>query len=357
MDEMNGAPLSPGPEGSADQTFTRKSPVSVCDPLNLKPRRSLSLTEPADRTLSSSAAAGKRQCIAKAADLTPGVSGGNPARDPVPQQRPTPPTLQQLPSASATAGSSSAAAQPPPHQIAAAGRKVALVVGIDYTGSLKHKLCFAVKDARDVCDKLRRMDFEVVLLEEPDIDTFRQKVRTFIQSLQPQDVSLFYFAGHGVEAEVCCGGHMVPSNWLIGKELPAENDDLPLKAIDAFKMLREMEAKPTLFNVIILDCCRDDPLPGYALGAGGLRRMEPKKSLVVFACEPGKRSAELPRADNGVFAKHLLRHIETPNLRVDDLFIRVRNDVNKATKSFPRGMQDPCCFYALKEENAMLLPQ
>ena len=119
----------------------------------------------------------------------------------------------------------------------------------------------------------------------------------------------------------------------------------------------QMEAKQTLFNVIILDCCRDDPLPGYALGAGGLRRMEPKKSLVVFACEPGKRSAELPRADNGVFAKHLLRHIETPNLRVDDLFIRVRNDVNKATESFRRGMQDPCCFYGLKVENAMLLPQ
>ena len=85
--------------------------------------------------------------------------------------------------------------------------------------------------------------------------------------------------------------------------------------------------------------------------------MEPKKSLVVFACEPGKRSAELPRADNGVFAKHLLRHIETPNLRVEDLFIRVRKDVKEATKNFPRGNQDPCCFYALTEENAMLLPQ
>ena len=45
-----------------------------------------------------------------------------------------------------------------------------------------------------------------------------------------------------------------------------------------------------------------------------------------------------------MFAKHLLRHIETPNLRVEDLFIRVRKDVKEATKNFPRGKQDPCCF-------------
>ena len=123
-------------------------------------------------------------------------------------------------------------------------------------------------------------------------------------------------------------------------------------------MLAQMEETQTLFNVVLLDCCRNDPLPVYKLGAGqGLRRMEPKKSLVVFACEPGKRSAELPRADNGVFAKHLLRHIETPNLPLVDLFIRVRKDVKEATKNFPRGKQDPCWLHALTEENAMLLPQ
>ena len=85
--------------------------------------------------------------------------------------------------------------------------------------------------------------------------------------------------------------------------------------------------------------------------------MEPKTSLVVFACEPGKRSAERPQAANGVFAKHLLHHIETPDLCVEDLFKRVRNDVNEETKNFKHGMQDPCCFYAIKVENAMLRAQ
>lgn len=146
------------------------------------------------------------------------------------------------------------------------------------------------------------------------------------------------------------------SNWLISREMPDVNEDLPLKAIDAHSLLAEMERREARFNVLVLDCCRDNPLQQAtrSLQANALGAMSPSGSLVAFSCAREQRSAELPGRGHGAFTRRLLEHIETPGLSIVNLFIRVGNQVEEDTARY--GRQRPYVNVALRTEDACLVP-
>ena len=233
----------------------------------------------------------------------------------------------------------------------------ALVIGINaYTS---HPLSNCLNDASAVHEALERMGFTSTLILDCDIGTLLEGARSFVNSVMPDDIAFFYFAGHGVEAAIMQAGKPTTSNWLLAREVPESNEDLPRYALDAHNLLAELEARGARFNALVLDCCRNNPLPQHAstrsLGGGGLASMDPKGSLVAFACAPGQRSAELPGSRHGVFTEHLLKHIETRGLELNALFIRVSKAVEAGTSHLPQP-QRPYVNHALRIENASLLP-
>jgi uncharacterized caspase-like protein len=213
----------------------------------------------------------------------------------------------------------------------------------------------SVNDAKDVHKALKDMGFASTLVTDCTIDEFNAARIAFVESLGPGDSAIFYFAGHGVEASVHQGD--VSSNWLLAKDIPSSNSWLPPKAVNANGTLKDMEGKGTRFNLLILDCCRDNPLPqsSRGLGACGLAPMTPSGSLIAFACAPRKRAAELRREENGLYTKHLLRHIKTKGLTISDLFIRISNGVREESKALClEEEQDPYVNSALRVEGACL---
>ena len=237
-----------------------------------------------------------------------------------------------------------APAPPPP------GRK-ALVVGINAYSSSPLHCC--LNDATAVHEALQRMGFASTLVTDCDIKTFDRAKGVFVNSLQPGDIAFFYFAGHGAEASTLSAGKYSSSNWLYARQVPEERDDLPRLAVDAHNLLAEMEGRRTRFNALLLDCCRDDPLPtGNRSGSGGLASMDPKGSIVAFSCARGQTAAERRSARHGIFTQCLLEHIETPGLDINTLFIRVGNAVEKITQ----GKQVPYVNHSLRCEGASLFP-
>ena len=117
-----------------------------------------------------------------------------------------------------------------------------------------------------------------------------------------------------------------------------------------------------LFNVIVLDCCRDNPLPQTMRSAngGGLMAMSPSSSLVAYACAATQQAAE--RHGRGIFTKHLLSYIERPGLNIVDLFnVHVGNAVEEETsdeKFYPQK-QRPVVMSSLRvpAKDACLVPQ
>ncbi len=210
---------------------------------------------------------------------------------------------------------------------AQAERRVALVVGnADY---VRAPLVNPLNDAADLAAALRRLGFEVLERRNRTADDLRRDLVEFQDKLGPGAVGLFYFAGHGMQAGRGGRNYLLP----VGVDYRRERD-VELFGLDASTVLARMEESGASLNIVILDACRDSPLPpeGRTTASRGLGRMEaPSGSLVAFATAPGSTADENRGGRNGLYTQYLLQAIETPGLRLEDVFQQVRREVERAS--------------------------
>jgi formylglycine-generating enzyme required for sulfatase activity len=210
----------------------------------------------------------------------------------------------------------------------AAEKRVALVIG-NWTYSQK-PLRNPANDAADLAASLRRLGFEVLERKNRNSDELRRDLADFQDRLGPGTVGLFYFAGHGVQAGRG-QNYLLP----IGVEYKRERD-AELHGLEVGQVLRRMEESGASLNLVILDACRDSPLPaeGRSTASRGLGRMEaPSGSMIAFATAPGSTADENASGRNGLYTQQLLATIETPGLRLEDVFKRVGREVEKASNN------------------------
>lgn len=202
------------------------------------------------------------------------------------------------------------------------GKRIALVIG--NAGYASAPLLNPLNDARAVSDSLRKLGFKVISLENASQKQMFDAVREFGDQLQG-GVGLFYYAGHGVQVKG--RNFLVPINANIERE-----DEVPYKAFDIGQVLEKMDSAKNPLNIVILDACRNNPFArGSRSGSTGLAQMDaPTGSIVAFATAPGAEAAD-GSGGNGLYTSHLLRHMNTPGLKVEDVFKRTRLAVRQAS--------------------------
>ena len=213
------------------------------------------------------------------------------------------------------------------------GRRIALVVGNrDY--SRTKALANPVNDATDLAAALRRAGFEVQLALNTSRRELERDIAEFTQRLRPGDAALFYFSGHGMQAE--------GENYLLPVDFEALAEaDVKYSAYSAARLLDNMKARGARINILILDACRDNPYRSLRGGSGGgLGAMGGSGSYIAFAAEQGKTADDNPGQRNGLFTKHLLAVLDEKGLPLDTLFNRVRQEVNRESG----GRQTPFTY-------------
>jgi len=199
-------------------------------------------------------------------------------------------------------------------------RRVALVVG---NGAYAHGAALAnpVNDARAMSAKLERLGFDVISLENADQKRMEHAIGQFSAKLGPDAVSLFYYAGHGIQVN----GHnyLVP----IDAEISAEQT-VRLETIDVDAVIDQMSMARSRVNLVILDACRNNPFERrFRSISGGLASIEaPTGTLIAYATSPGKVAAD-GRGANGLYTAELLAAMDAPGAKVEDVFKRVRANV------------------------------
>jgi len=207
--------------------------------------------------------------------------------------------------------------------------RVALVIGnASYQNVLQ--LANPRNDARDVCETLRALLFDVVCqFDIPSRNAFREVVRSFAAKLGPQTAAFFYYAGHGVQVN--------GENYLLPTAIAARSiADIEDEGLNLSYVLRSLEEARSSPNIVVVDACRDNPFTTLRFrgGAKGLARVDPPVgTILVYATAPNGVALD-GRGRNGVFTKHLVRRMTEPGHRLDALFQGVARSVEEEARGF-----------------------
>ncbi|MDA7483157.1 caspase family protein [Planktomarina temperata] len=210
-----------------------------------------------------------------------------------------------------------------------------------------------INDAKAVAAKLKDIGFEVTYKENLKVGEFRPTLGEFRKNLAGSDISLVYYAGHGIEID--------KQNYLIPVDAKLQNPDDAY--YNAVKLEDAISASLNTgkLSMVLVDACRDNPFAGQ-LGSGtrsigrGLSIVEvetgPVNQIVSFAAASGE-VAQDGSGNNSPYATALIELLDEPNLDVGMMFRRLGDRVHQMTG----GMQQPVKRDNLRGETIFLVEE
>ncbi|MEE4188144.1 MAG: caspase family protein, partial [Roseobacter sp.] len=239
--------------------------------------------------------------------------------------------------------------------------RVALVIGNEsYAAAADLKN--PINDAEAVAAELESLGFDVTLGTDLGYDALRDTVRAFTRSASTADVTLFYYAGHGIAVD--------GENYIVPVDATLDDPfDWEFEVYSVSEILRLVgrSAGPSL---IFLDACRDNPLASVLAQAQGmstrsvsnrgLQRIPAESvgtsgSVIAYATEPGQVAAD-GDGENSPFTEALLTHLSTENMDFASVASLIRGEVMEKTN----GVQRPRFDFALNGPlilNAVATPE
>ena len=217
----------------------------------------------------------------------------------------------------------------------------AIVIGNGaYQGS--GRLDNPINDARAISAKLKSMGFKVTTIENADRTKLVSSLVKFGASAVDSDLTLFFYAGHGVQ--ISGKNYMLPTDTNLNQIGGVELHGISLNSV----VERFLPGKTKL---VFLDACRDNPLLQVASRSvsRGLAPISVSQgTLISYATKDGSVAAD-GSGKNSPFTKALLQHIDSP----DDIAVvlrRVRDQVMRETG----GQQQPWEYGSLSGGSLIL---
>ncbi len=227
-------------------------------------------------------------------------------------------------------------------------RKIALVIG---NSAYRHSTPLAnpSNDAEAMKALLRRIGFDVISGNDLDKRGTEEKIAEFVDKSEQADISLFYYAGHGIQ--------VAGENFIVPVDARVEKSSaIDFELVNVSMVTNYMGGEKSV-GIALLDACRDNPFArtlSRALGNrsnqvnAGLTQLKSDQGglLVGFATAPGDVAADGIGMRNSPFTAALLKHLGTEDLEIELMMKRVKADVYDATE----GKQQPWHNSALRTE-------
>jgi len=230
-------------------------------------------------------------------------------------------------------------------QVGAVEKRVALVIGNNDYQSVP-RLEKAVNDAKAVSRELARIGFEVIYLSNAGQKKMNQAVNEFAQKISGGGVGVFFFAGHGLQIN--------NQNFLlpVDIDMPKDPNDVDDQAISLVRIQDKLADAKAKFSLLVIDACRDNPLPkkaGRSIGAtrGLAQPASPNGQIVLFSAGANQQALDkLTDNDpnpNGLFTREFLPMITTPGVSAADALKKVRTSVTSKARTVGHD-QNPALY-------------
>jgi uncharacterized caspase-like protein len=234
--------------------------------------------------------------------------------------------------------------------LAAEHKRIALVIGNSAYQNVA-PLTNPANDANDIAQKLKSLQFEVLLATDAGYAALNALLQDFKKRVTRDHVALVFFAGHGVTVN--------NESFLIPVDAPSEievDDRGDLRAEAIVRHLVSMASvlsplETSKIGIMFLDACRTnaaEPDVGLRIVSLQTSRAVPiLRGTGSVEIKPSAYSAGVFRAyatqlnnvaadgsgRNSPFTKALLKHIGTKGISISELMIRVRKSVMEETKN------------------------
>ena len=207
-------------------------------------------------------------------------------------------------------------------------RARALVIGnASYSGS--SKLPNPANDASAMSAKLKELGFVVDMVLDANRNSLVSSLSKFAKTASDADISLLFYAGHGVQISGV--------NYMLPVDLNMYDlAQVPLQGVSLSAVVEQF--MPGKTKLVFLDACRDNPLMQTASRSvsRGLAPINVSEGTLISYSTKDGQVAQDGDGKNSPFTTALLQHLGDP----DDIAVvlrKVREDVLKNTG----GKQQP----------------
>lgn len=205
-------------------------------------------------------------------------------------------------------------------------QRVALVIG-----NARYKnapeLANPDNDAQAMAQFLNKAGFEVtsaIDLTQNDMIRVVQDFSSKVAARGPNSVAMVYYAGHGVQ--------LAGENYLVPVDANVSTpNDLTSNSLRLVDLMATLDSIPSRMRIVLLDACRNNPFPGVSDAGRGLAIVDaPNGSIVGYSTAPGTEALD-GSGDHSPYTQAFLKLANEPNLPIEQLFKRVRLEVNNIT--------------------------
>ena len=203
----------------------------------------------------------------------------------------------------------------------AEGRRYALVVGVqNYDGAGLGNLRYCDNDASGLGEALQKLGYRVTLLTRtewkakdrddllPTADNIRDNLKAVLRNRKPADTVLLAFAGHGEQLKKDGKMYFCPAKCDLDKP------DTLVGLDEVYALLKDNAAGA---KVLIVDACRNDPLPGKSVGSEKLESVTrpdlpepPGGTVALFSCAKGQVAYESDALKHGFLFHFVIEGLE-----------------------------------------------
>lgn len=210
--------------------------------------------------------------------------------------------------------------------------KFAYVIGINEYKEWNH-LRNAVNDCITMQSCLEKCGFEVKATTNATRNQLAQSIYEFKTYSSDMKVALLYFAGHGVEIEG--KQFLIPMDGIRPKDGNKVDNNIMSSYVDITSLINDLPTENDFISIFILDCCRERL---YRTDYNDYRGIKNEVSIkqgtfISFSTGPNLTASDGHNDKNGLFMSKLEQYINKKDIKIEELFKKVRLEVIKESKS------------------------
>jgi len=215
-------------------------------------------------------------------------------------------------------------------------QKVALVIGNSAYGG-DAELLNPKNDAEAAHRELLALGFKSELALDQDLQGMIGALERFMKAMEHGSIGLFYFAGHGMQVDGA--NYLIPLKANVTSLFQATKSSLDLK--DVFDVFA---ANKSSANIVILDCCRNNPfidqpqIRDISRVRGGLADVAPPPATIVAFSTAAGAVADDGKGSNSPYTLALVAELQkrpVSGLKLADVLNNTSRAVFEATGQDP----------------------